>query len=100
MKTSLHRRRHRLSLMPGKPRWKSYASRRECRFPCGERSQSRDVRYLDRGDVPTGEVARSTQGDPNAADLAPVREPIDQSIDFGSCRWKDITYLTLKTSDL
>jgi hypothetical protein len=41
----------------------------------------------------------STDVDPKAADLAPVGEPIDQTMDFTACRWRDVTFLTLKTSD-
>ena len=40
----------------------------------------------------------STDVDPKVADLAPANEPVDQAIDFGACRFRDVTLLTLKTS--
>jgi hypothetical protein len=39
----------------------------------------------------------STDEDPKVADLAPADETIDQAMDFGAVRWRDVTSLTVKS---
>jgi hypothetical protein len=53
------------------------------------------------GDLPKLESKpMSTDIDPKVADLAPTNESTDQDMGFGACRLNNVTYLTLKATDV